>query len=117
VSLVGSRVNLTHRCTIQRDTSDAGGWNVPGPPEWDDHLEDVPCRVWAPTGREDIANDTTIAPVTDVRLIVPLGTDVTTSDRILEVTSRGATIQPGPLGIRAVIHRQDHLELLLVEVS
>ena len=117
MSLIGSRANLTHRCTIQRDQAEADDWGNPGPPDWQTHLEDVRCRFWVPTGQEDIAAGTTIAAVDDARLIVPLGTDVTTSDRIQSVTARGAELVPGPLTIRAVLPRADHIELVLKRVA
>jgi hypothetical protein len=120
MSLVASRVNLTHRCVIERDVN-AGdtddGWGNPSPPDWRTHLVAQPCRVWATVGQEVVANTTTVVPVEDVRLIVPLGTDVTEADRVAAVTDRGAIVQVGPLQIRAVLARQDHLELVLFQVK
>jgi hypothetical protein len=51
-------------------------------------------------------------------MIVPLGSDVTEQDRISAagVTYRGTTIITGPIGIRAVNPRKDHLELILTRV-
>ena len=119
MSLVASRLSLTHLATIERDanagTSDA--WGTPNPPDWQAHLSDQPCRTWATAGREVVTDTTTIVVVEDVRLIVPLGTDVTEADRVASVTYRGGTIQDGPLGIRAVLVNADHIELLLVRVA
>jgi hypothetical protein len=118
VSLVSTRLALTQRCTIERDANaaTAGAWGTPSAPDWQSHITDVPCRVWATTGSETVANGTTVTPVEDVRVIVPLGTDVTDADRIASVTYRGGTAQDGPLGIRAMLARRDHLELVLVKV-
>jgi hypothetical protein len=116
MSLIGSRANLTHRCTIQRDEAEADDWGNPGPADWQTHLEDVRCRFWVPTG-QDIAAGTTVTAVDDARLIVPLGTDVTTNDRVSAVTARSAVLVPGPLTIRAVLPRADHIELVLKRVA
>jgi hypothetical protein len=118
MSLVGSRVALTQRCTIDRDANAAttGAWGTPSSPDWQPHLTDVPCRAWASSGRENVADGTTVTPVEDARVIVPLGTDVTDADRIASVTFRGGTAQDGPLGIRAVLARSSYLELVLVKV-
>lgn len=119
MSLVGSRLSLIHRCTTERDDNadTDNGWNNPQTPDWQENLSDLPCRFWADAGREVIESTTTVVPIEDMRMIVPLDTDVTTSDRIASVTYRGDTIQAGPLGIRAILPRRDHLELVLVKVS
>lgn len=117
MSLVASRVSLTHRCTIERGSASDDDWGTPGVPDWEDHLTDLPCRLWASTGREVIANQTTLTPVEDLHMILSIGTDVTTSDRVAVVTYRSDTIAAGPLGIRAILPRRDHLELLLVRVA
>lgn len=117
MSLIASRLSLTYRCTIERGTSSTDEWGNPGPPTWSAHISDQPCRAWATAGREVVTDTTTVVVVEDVRLILPLGTDVTEADRIASVTYRGGTIQDGPLGIRAVLVNADHIELLLVKVA
>lgn len=52
-----------------------------------------------------------------MRLLVPLGTDVVATDRVSAVTRRGVTVVDGPVGIRAVLPRRTHLELVLVGLS
>jgi hypothetical protein len=119
VSLVSSRVNLGHRCTIERDANAAtpDAWGTPETPDWQPHLTDLACRGWTRAGVER-ADATTSTVVEDMRLIVSLGTDVTEQDRVNGVTDRGTTIIiAGPVGIRAVIGRKDHLELVLVRIS
>lgn len=117
MSLVASRVSLIHSCTIQRDASlgTPDNWGTPSTPSWQTNAT-VSCRAWTNTGREQM-DSTTSAVIEDMRLIVPLGTDVTEQDRVGTVTYRGSTIMAGPLGIRAVIGRKDHLELILARVS
>lgn len=120
MSLVSSRLSLIHRVTVERDDnilmSPGDGWGNPQPPDWDDHLTDLPCRIWTQAGREAV-DATTFVVVEDMRLVVELGTDVTEHDRLGDVTYRGDTIITGPIGIRAVLHNQDHLELVLVQLS
>jgi hypothetical protein len=119
MSLASSRLSLTHRCVIERAANAASldEWGTPDPADWQPHLSDQPCRAWASAGREAVTDTTTIVVVEDLRLIVPLGTDVTEQDRIASVTSRGDTIQAGPLSIRGLLEHKDHIELVLVKVA
>lgn len=119
MSLVSSGVNLTHVTTVQRDAN-AGQLNAAGAqesPSWGDHLTDLPCRAWTSAGREQL-DATTSVVVEDMRCIVPLDTDVTAQDRLNGVTDAyGQPIISGLVGIRAVVHRKDHLELFLVQIG
>lgn len=119
MSLISSRVSLIHRCTIERNGNAAASdaWGGPLAPGWESHLVDVPCRAWATAGHEAVTDGTTVVVVEDVRLMLPLRTDVTERDRVASITSRGQTTQAGPLGIRAVLTHQDHIELVLVKLS
>jgi len=119
MSLFSSRVGLIHRTTVQRDASVAGtpnDWGTPQAPDWQNHLTDVPCLGWTNTGREQI-DATTSVVVEDMRCIVPLGTDVSELDRLSDVTYRGEVVISGPVGVRAVVVRRDHLELVLVRIA
>jgi hypothetical protein len=114
VSLVSSRLALIHRCDVERDASAAfpDEWNTPSSPDWQPHLTELPCRSWT-AGHETVSDKGTLTVVIEVHLLVPLGTDVTESDRVTAVTYRGATVQEGPLAVRAVLPRRDHLEVIL----
>jgi hypothetical protein len=118
MSLVATRANLTHRCTIERDqnagTLDEGAVQAA---DWQAHLTDLRCRAWMSTGDEQIADGTTIVQAASVRVIVPAGTDVTDADRVASVTYRGETYVAGPLGVRAVLRRKDHTELVCQRVG
>ena len=116
MSLVGTRVNLTQFCTIQRNSAatDVDGWQ--DTPDWQDHATNVPCRFWTGSGREAINRDTVVA-VDESRLVLPLDTDVTEADRVGDITDRGAVVAAGPTSIRAVIRNKDHIELILVKAS
>lgn len=117
MSLISSRVSLKHRCTIERNvTVAANAWGNAAAPVWQTNLSDLPCRLWTTAGRE-VVDATTTVVVEDMRLIVALNTDITEEDRIANVTYRGDTIAVGPIGIRAVMRHQDHLEIVLVRVA
>lgn len=111
-------LTLIHTCTIQRDanagTPDA--WGTPSTPNWQDHITGQACRFWTQAGREQTDSSTWIVDES-MRLVLPLGTDVTERDRIGDVTYRGTVIAAGPTSIRAVVTREDHLELFLVRIS
>lgn len=115
MSLVSSRLSLKHRCTIERNEAE-GAWGDPAAPDWQEASTDVACRFWTTAGRETVDATTTVV-IEDMRLIVPLGTDVTEKDRIVDVTSRGQAIAAGPIGIRAVLQHSDRLELVLVRLA
>ena len=104
------------RATIQRDASQGGAensWGHSDDPDWQTHLENVPCRVWFDSEREVTDGSKTTA-VEDRRAIMPLGTDVTEGRRLLSVTDRrGTELFAGPIRIESVGRRQDHLALML----
>lgn len=109
------RLSLTQLCTVERDQAD-GAWGDPDVPDWQQHLSSLPCRLWVTIGRETI--DGVEAVVSEsMRMLVELGTDVTEKDRITSVAERGAAVDDGPLGIRAVLRHDDHLELIVVRLS
>jgi len=118
MSLIASRASLIHRTRIERDQN-AGELNDAGAvesPDWQPFDDLTRCRFWTNTGREVL--DATVSVVDeDMRMIVPLDTDVTERDRLAGVCYRGQFIATGPIGIRAVVRRTDHLELFLVRIS
>lgn len=118
MSLVSSGLVFTHRCVIERDANAAttNGRGNPNPPDWQPLASDVHCRAWVTAGRERDVNDA-IVPVSDLRMLFALGTDVSEADQIRNVTERGQTIFPGPLGIRAVLSHHDHIELVLKRIG
>lgn len=108
----------THRTTVERDANAGNVVNgIQQSPSWSDHLIALPCRAWTSAGREQF-DATTSVVVEDMRCIVQLGTDITEQDRLNGVTDKdGNPIISGLVGIRAVIRRTDHLELMLVRIS
>lgn len=114
---MSARQRMTQRATVERQMQvlrdDFGGR---GTPDWREHLTDVPCRIWQTSGRE-VTDGNKVVAVDDRRLIVPLGTDVTTKDRIASVTDRlGVELYEGPMRIETIARRSSHLELMLEAV-
>lgn len=118
MSLASSRVNLVHRTRIERDQN-AGQLNDAGAvqaPDWQADENLTRCRFWTNTGRE-VLDATSSVVGEDMRMIVPLDTSVTEQDRLRGVCYRDEFIATGPIGIRAVVRRSDHLELFLVRIN
>lgn len=110
MTALGSRVAMTHRCTVQRLSGSANTWGADV--SWEDHLTDQPCRAW------EVSSTAGIRPgeLTDVmirKLALPSGTDVTTADRILDVTFRGDVVFDGPQAIDDVQWWPDRIEATL----
>jgi hypothetical protein len=116
MSLVSTRLSLTHRCSIERNEEVDDQYGNPGAAAWVDHLTDLPCRAWDRAARGAV-DATTIAVVEDRRMMVPLGTDVLDSDRVGDVTYRGDLILKGPMLINALLTYPDRLELVLTRIS
>lgn len=116
MSLASTRLSLTYLCTVERQATVSADGRGHTTGDWATHISDLACRFWTSEGSEALIEGATIAPLASSRLIVPLGTDVTEADRIVSVTYRGGTVQDGPLGVRAVLWRSDHLELVLEKV-
>lgn len=118
MSLISTGLLFTHLATVERDTTaTTNGWGQTGAPNWQPHISSLACRFWTQTG-EERADATTTAVVEDMRLLAALGTDVTERDRLSDITDKlGVVIAAGPIGIRAVMQHQDHLELILVRIA
>lgn len=111
---MSARQRMRQRATVERQMQtqrdDFGGR---GTPDWRTHITELPCHLWQKSGRE-VADGQKVVAVDDRRMIVPLGTDVTTKDRIALVTDRlGTELFEGPMRIESVARRADHLELML----
>ena len=115
---MSARTAMRHRCTTQRNQAPADEWGAPGPPDWQPNLSDQPCHAWLDAARRVIGPDQDVM-VVDIRLLMPLGSDVKESDRVAQVTDRlgTTTVVAGPLLIDTIGQRKDHLVLLLKEVS
>lgn len=123
MTLASTRTSLIHRLTVQRDDSlaaEPNAWGNPSTPDWQDHLADVPCRAWTAVGNSfhDIGSvkPSSLVVIEDRRAMVPLGTDIVETDRVLTITYRGQEIFDGPMTVWAVLDYPDHLELVLRRV-
>lgn len=110
MTALGSRVTMTHRCTIQRLTGDANSWGADV--SWEDHLTDQPCRAWETSSKlSDRPGE--IVDVMSRKIALPSGTDITTADRVGNVTYRGTVIFDGPQTIDDVQWWPDRVEATL----
>jgi hypothetical protein len=118
VSLTKPAFRLLDRCTFERDqndgTLDDGAVKAA---DWQTHLEDVPCRAWVTQGDEQVADGVSVVPAATFHIAVSADTDVTEGDRVASVTYYGETSQDGPLGVRALLRRRNHIELVCTKVG
>lgn len=114
---MSARQRMRQRATVERQMQTTrNDWGGKGAPDWREHIKDLPCRIWQTSGMEVTDGDKTVA-VDTRRMIVPLGTDVTTLDRISTVTDRlGDELYAGPMRIESLARKADHIELLLEAV-
>lgn len=112
-----ARSQMKQRADLERAAAgNADAWGHAPVPAWEALAADKPCLAWSTAKREVVGTGTNAktAVVEDIRLMVPLGTDVTEKDRVRKVKDRaGTTILDGPFGIASVQVRRTHLELAL----
>jgi len=97
------------RAFAQRNiaTRDAGGHlNVP---VWGT-LATIPCYAWVRRGDTYHGAELSV-DATRYWAMIPLGTDITSDDRIEKIKNRAGGNLFGVLYIDAVLRRHDHLEL------
>lgn len=111
MTALGSRVAMSHRCTTQRRAAGTDSWGQ-GSGAWTDHLTAEPCRGWEVSNQLVIAPGE-IAPVMQRKLALPLGTDILDTDRVGDVTYRGAVVMEGPMTIDDMTIFRDRIELTL----
>lgn len=113
-----ARATMTHRALVERGVSvGTDDFGHPNPPAWDTHIASLPCRLWTKSERE-IADGNKLVILAVHKLLVPLNTDITESDRIASIKDRlGNTLVGNLMLIRSVIRKETHLELDLEEVS
>ena len=121
MSVSSVRRRMTHRVLVERNTTtDRDGYGAKATPVWASHIASQPCFFYR-EGRIDSeesvrARGTILHDM--LRLMVPLGTDITEKDRINGVTKRdGTVIETGYMAITSVLHSHTHLELRLEKVA
>jgi hypothetical protein len=115
---VSARNAMTHRCTVQRNSSLGGGtdpWGNDAASDWDPHLAGLSCRFWF-AGGQTIYDGQKQVELTTRMLLVPEGTDITEDDRIVSVLDRrGRELADGPMRVDALGRRDGHLVATLVD--
>ena len=110
------RTRMTMRAFFQRNSAGADDYGQPAPQVWgaipSAAAPKTPCWTWVRSGdtrhRPEVSQDST-----EHRMIIPLGTDVTSDDRVEKVQDRAGTELFPTMYIDAVLRRRDHLELRL----
>lgn len=113
-----ARTRMSQRALVQRSTSSGtDDYGNPLPSTWATHIAALPCWLYSSTEREAVTEETTVV-VANLKALVPLGSDVTESDRINRIVDRvGNVIDAGVLGIETVLYQRSHLQLTLSRVG
>jgi hypothetical protein len=113
-----TRSRMTHRCTVERNGSPGpDGYGNARPSEWGVHISAQPCYYSQPAARGEVQGERNVNLYVH-QVLVPLGVDVTTADRINGVSDRrGLSVAAGPFNITAIRRLPDHLLLSLESVS
>ncbi|MEK7765271.1 MAG: hypothetical protein AAB368_03440 [bacterium] len=117
--------SMTMRADIERDAQmGTDAWGHAKEAAWAGVAFGVPCLAYASAKREAVAAggggaaSIRAAVLEDIRIMMPLGTDVTEKDRIVRVKDRaGALLFPGPFNVEGVQRRRDHLELIVTKAA
>lgn len=115
---MSARNSMTHRCDIQRNSSLGGNtdpWGNDAADDWGPHLTDVSCRFWF-RDAQTIYDGQKQVELTTRMLILPLETDVTEDDRVLNVRDRrDRELADGPMRIDSIGNRDGYIVLVLVD--
>jgi hypothetical protein len=104
-----SRQRMTMRAFLQRNSASADSYGHERPGSWG-ALSTTPCWAWVDREETSHGPNASLAAAR-YKAIVPLGTDVTESDRVEKVEERNTDQVFGLMYIDAVITRRDHIEL------
>lgn len=112
-----ARSSMTHRADIENNT--ATGTDAYGNPiaeAWVS-LSTLPCRAYTKVRKEVIDGDKTVL-VEDLKALFPIKAAVTEKNRIANIKDRlGAVLFAGPLSIRVIQRRGNHMELSLDRIQ
>lgn len=104
-----ARTRMTMRAFAERNSATRDDYGQKNVPVWD-ALATIPCYAWVRRG--DTYHDAGLSvDATRYWAIIPLGTDLTSDDRIEKIEDRAGTELFPTLYIDAVLQRRDHLEL------
>ncbi len=113
-----ARGRMTMRALVQRDNaSGEDGFGMKLPRDWQTHIASQACFLY--TIREDEIIDGVKHVVLGFeKLLMPLGTDITEDDRLLNIKDRlGVTLIANVMRITSVARRHLFLELSVTEVQ
>lgn len=107
-------VLLDQLCIIQRGTSSGtDGFGHPLPVTWNNHLVNLECHFWMNTEREE-PNGPVVATAW---MMVPSQTNITQTDRLLEVRDQTGDVISRSRNIEAILYRPSFLQVLLAGVE
>lgn len=119
MSAMGSQVRsrMTQRAFFQEDTATGNdAYGNPVPPVWTAKAgQPVPCFAWVQSREESVREETTVV-VQETKCIVPLSAGITEQNRLDRIEDRlGFTLWAGPMNVRAVSNKHNHIEMHLEE--
>jgi hypothetical protein len=112
---------LTDVVVLERDFAEPDEFAAEQPQDWQP-LSEPKCRLWwwkgskttARSASQQYARPQATYDLTGGDLALPLGTDVTTEDRVGRVTdAEGERVEEGPFRILSVNRYETHVELSL----
>lgn len=108
---------LTEQCVIERNMAPGDVFGASTTPNWE-FLNQVPCRLtWDRSSGIRSANRTYVSaartvPMDEGIMVIPLGTDVTEKDRIVQILDQNDNVLiSGVFTIVAVLFQEEHMEL------
>lgn len=109
------RSRMTQRALVERDQNLGDGRYAV--PDFQTHIASQPCFLWTKSGVESVSPERT-AVVEQVKVLMPLGTDVKSTDRINGISDRqGSPVLAGFLNVMSVLPHHSHLELEVMRVK
>lgn len=109
---------LTMRADVERNVSTGtDSYGHPVTPDFQP-LATINCFAWSPSSRE-VQDGDKVAAIEDVRIMLPLGADVTENDEIARITSKaGVVLFAGRYRVDGPVQfKHNHLEAPLRKVG
>ena len=111
-----ARTRMIMRMYIERNAAAKNTYQHRSEPDWT-AIATVPCYTWITGAGVRFSADMT-KEKTDIRSIVPKGTDITEDDRVAKVTDRQGVELFGVMYLDAApLRRSDHFEVRLRAIA